>query len=491
MQSTLGDSKFFADGRPHDLAMFERLKPSCSLAGFQVPEERLKSLMSWMGRMEQQRRVRHPFPVVRGTFLCCSPGTLSPVVRTIKRWFSSGEGASLVVMETRHLEAGDPEPPELPRGSEVLTLYSMLYCPYAQRTRLVLQHKQLPHRIINVNLVRKPDWFLARAPLPSAKFLEEAFAAATSNGTDGDLMPSMGTPDAPRLRLLRDKRLAEMMHDLRFLQSANCLWDRLLWQLRNLQADLRDGGFFGGARPANWRTSWCLAMDRATAATDAAYCLPPRLPDSLGHLSPGLRPCPRRSRCERLRLPDWAHLAFLANHQPLRLFLTLFDVFIAALLLVRLRWSLAAADGGAASAEKQVQVDISVLSVIQLDFFRLFISQNEADGQLHLPSKVLVEPQVDEEVQVEAEQVDELADRVEPAVGLGSRSTGRRLPQGQPLYSSEKTSLNSRDRGHLAAQEHENHGYEQDGEVALRLQALPASPAEGRNAGHLIQHSMR
>uniref|UniRef100_A0A1I8IXD3 GST N-terminal domain-containing protein n=1 Tax=Macrostomum lignano TaxID=282301 RepID=A0A1I8IXD3_9PLAT len=30
-------------------------------------------------------------------------------------------------------------------------------------SRLVLQHKQLPHQIVNLNLVRKPDWFLAKS----------------------------------------------------------------------------------------------------------------------------------------------------------------------------------------------------------------------------------------------------------------------------------------------------------------------------------------
>uniref|UniRef100_A0A1I8FMJ4 GST C-terminal domain-containing protein n=1 Tax=Macrostomum lignano TaxID=282301 RepID=A0A1I8FMJ4_9PLAT len=62
MQSTLGDSKFFAGSESVQMAdlmiwpWFERLKPSCSLAGFQVPEERLKSLMSWMGRMSSSGR---------------------------------------------------------------------------------------------------------------------------------------------------------------------------------------------------------------------------------------------------------------------------------------------------------------------------------------------------------------------------------------------------------------------------------------------------
>ncbi|PAA82959.1 hypothetical protein BOX15_Mlig029378g2, partial [Macrostomum lignano] len=68
--------------------------------------------------------------------------------------------ANIIFESSKHLESGEPEPQLKPN---LLTLYSMRFCPFAQRTRLVLQHKQLPHQIVNVNLVRKPDWFLAKS----------------------------------------------------------------------------------------------------------------------------------------------------------------------------------------------------------------------------------------------------------------------------------------------------------------------------------------
>uniref|UniRef100_A0A1I8FC23 GST N-terminal domain-containing protein n=1 Tax=Macrostomum lignano TaxID=282301 RepID=A0A1I8FC23_9PLAT len=57
MQSALARLKIFRRWRPHDLAMV-RAPEAFVLAGW-LPgaEERLKSLMSWMGRMEQQRAV--------------------------------------------------------------------------------------------------------------------------------------------------------------------------------------------------------------------------------------------------------------------------------------------------------------------------------------------------------------------------------------------------------------------------------------------------
>lgn len=39
-------------------------------------------------------------------------------------------------------------------------LYSMAYCPFAHRIRLVLSLKQIPHDIVNINLQSKPQWFL-------------------------------------------------------------------------------------------------------------------------------------------------------------------------------------------------------------------------------------------------------------------------------------------------------------------------------------------
>lgn len=36
----------------------------------------------------------------------------------------------------------------------------MKFCPFAERTRLVLLAKKLPHEIINIDLRRKPNWFL-------------------------------------------------------------------------------------------------------------------------------------------------------------------------------------------------------------------------------------------------------------------------------------------------------------------------------------------
>ncbi|KAL4234997.1 Glutathione S-transferase omega-1 [Mactra antiquata] len=44
----------------------------------------------------------------------------------------------------------------------VLRLYSMRLCPFAQRSRILLVHKKIPHETININLSKKPEWYLEK-----------------------------------------------------------------------------------------------------------------------------------------------------------------------------------------------------------------------------------------------------------------------------------------------------------------------------------------
>lgn len=53
--------------------------------------------------------------------------------------------------------AGSEKPTEVEGQGR---LYSMAYCPFAHRIRLVLSLKQIPHDIVNINLQNKPQWFL-------------------------------------------------------------------------------------------------------------------------------------------------------------------------------------------------------------------------------------------------------------------------------------------------------------------------------------------
>ncbi|XP_030627047.1 glutathione S-transferase omega-1 [Chanos chanos] len=70
----------------------------------------------------------------------------------------------------KSLAKGSPAPGPVPKGS--IRLYSMRFCPFAERTRLVLSAKGIKHETINVNLKEKPDWFLEKNPLGLVPVLE-------------------------------------------------------------------------------------------------------------------------------------------------------------------------------------------------------------------------------------------------------------------------------------------------------------------------------
>ncbi|XP_066288698.1 glutathione S-transferase omega-1-like isoform X7 [Branchiostoma lanceolatum] len=72
----------------------------------------------------------------------------------------------------RALKRGSDCPP--PPGPGKLRLYSMRFCPYAQRTRLFLAAKGIEHETINVHLKQKPKWFvLEKNPVGLVPVLEK------------------------------------------------------------------------------------------------------------------------------------------------------------------------------------------------------------------------------------------------------------------------------------------------------------------------------
>ena len=63
-------------------------------------------------------------------------------------------------MSQKHLAEGT----EFPPLTDKLRVYSMLYCPYAQRTRLVLEAKSIDYETVNIDLSKKPQWYLNLNP---------------------------------------------------------------------------------------------------------------------------------------------------------------------------------------------------------------------------------------------------------------------------------------------------------------------------------------
>ncbi|KAM3912885.1 glutathione S-transferase omega-1-like [Leptodactylus fuscus] len=70
----------------------------------------------------------------------------------------------------KSLAKGSAAPGPVPEGS--IRLYSMRFCPFAQRARLVLAAKGIKHEVVNINLKSKPDWFLEKSPFGLVPSLE-------------------------------------------------------------------------------------------------------------------------------------------------------------------------------------------------------------------------------------------------------------------------------------------------------------------------------
>uniref|UniRef100_A0A3P9BNL0 Glutathione S-transferase omega n=1 Tax=Maylandia zebra TaxID=106582 RepID=A0A3P9BNL0_9CICH len=61
-------------------------------------------------------------------------------------------------------------PGPVPKG--YIKVYSMRFCLFAQRARLVLKAKGIKHEIINVHLADKPEWYLIKNPFGIVLTLE-------------------------------------------------------------------------------------------------------------------------------------------------------------------------------------------------------------------------------------------------------------------------------------------------------------------------------
>ena len=62
----------------------------------------------------------------------------------------------MTFLETHHFVDGEEMPKVDPNK---ITLLNMRFCPFAERTALVLIAKRIPFDNINVNLKKKPKWF--------------------------------------------------------------------------------------------------------------------------------------------------------------------------------------------------------------------------------------------------------------------------------------------------------------------------------------------
>jgi len=161
----------------------------------------------------------------------------------------------------RSSRAGDPFPP---LQKTALRYYSMRFCPFAQRTRLVLEHKQIPFETVNINLADKPSWFWEKNPEGTVPVLEKGDHVITDSTATCDWLDDMYpchrlTPCDPYVKA-RDRMLLEYFGNiirlfygkLRKPETLEEGVQDLQKRFQHLENELsnREGPLYGGTSPS-------------------------------------------------------------------------------------------------------------------------------------------------------------------------------------------------------------------------------------------------
>ncbi|XP_072017547.1 glutathione S-transferase omega-1-like [Amphiura filiformis] len=165
-------------------------------------------------------------------------------------------------MSAKHLKKGDPCPPLEPG---VLRLYSMKFCPFAERTRLVLQAKNIPHEIVNIKLWDKPEWFADKNPITKVPVLEQVGNIVYESLIVADCLDELYPDQRPLYskdvyQKAQDKMVIAFFEDkvIGTFYKSRQAWgkdqeatDKLLTEFGKLNEKLKNRGttFFGGDQP--------------------------------------------------------------------------------------------------------------------------------------------------------------------------------------------------------------------------------------------------
>nr|QIC35745.1 glutathione S-transferase omega 2 [Ostrinia furnacalis] len=84
---------------------------------------------------------------------------LTPVTQALEYVVPYFSMSPKIDFNSKHLAKGDPLPPY----NGKLRVYNMRFCPYAQRTILALNAKQVDYEVVNIDLVNKPEWLFKKS----------------------------------------------------------------------------------------------------------------------------------------------------------------------------------------------------------------------------------------------------------------------------------------------------------------------------------------
>ncbi|XP_028041031.1 pyrimidodiazepine synthase-like [Bombyx mandarina] len=113
-------------------------------------------------------------------------------------------------MSEKHLQTGDVLPPY----SGKLRVFAMRFCPYAERTVLTLNAKNIPYDLVFINLDQKPEWIFNFSPKGTVPALEyepgkALFDSNIINVYLDEKYPEIPLQASDPLRRAQDKILVE------------------------------------------------------------------------------------------------------------------------------------------------------------------------------------------------------------------------------------------------------------------------------------------
>jgi glutathione S-transferase len=164
----------------------------------------------------------------------------------------------------KHLTKGSAIP-SIPNDGK-LVLYSMRFCPYAQRAHLVLDAKNIPYHTVYINLTEKPEWYPQKSPtgkvpalqLPSESdplieslvicdYLDEKYPEVKLHSTD----PMQKARD--RILIERFGNVTAPLYKILSFSTDNvsATVKEVVDGLQLYEDEIRKGGtkYFGGAKP--------------------------------------------------------------------------------------------------------------------------------------------------------------------------------------------------------------------------------------------------
>ncbi|RLU17148.1 hypothetical protein DMN91_011217 [Ooceraea biroi] len=182
-------------------------------------------------------------------------------------------------MSSLHLASGSEKPADVEGQAR---LYSMKYCPFSHRVRLVLALKNIPHDIVNINLQNKPDWYLQVHPKGKVPVYIDADGTMMTDSVAIANYLDQKYPEPPLYNNeIKSRDLELLDHYSKVIGTfSNCIHDKDKRQFEEILAEVMDNlqefeeelntrktPFFGGSNPGMLDMLMWPWFERAKALT--------------------------------------------------------------------------------------------------------------------------------------------------------------------------------------------------------------------------------